>query len=378
MIPYKHGVIGSALIGGGSGEWERPADWLPIPTIAEDEQVVYFLFFVSQNSGANYMVFRFSGNYTVEWGDGNTENINGGTNAQHQFDWDDVGNEIEFEGITYRQAVIKITPQSGHDLTLMNFALNPSGFLSTTWRYTGVMEWHCSVPELSNISASQFVKHGGRWSNCRIINMKLLGASPRAEHTTGLFSTFPNVKIINIENNSSWLDCGSLFTDNYNLFKITASEQFTNATTFNAAHRSNTQLIDFSYYDAPVNTVMTNFAQNCYSVTKLELDIPGVTNASLITSGMVSLKEITLTNCGDVTNWTTTFTSTQLEKAILQGATRGFSVYANYLGETELNAMFDALGTASGSQTIDARFNPGSATCDTSIATAKGWTVTIA
>ena len=39
--------------------------------------------------------------------------------------------------------------------------------------------------------------------------------------------------------------------------------------------------------------------------------------------------------------------------------------------------MFTSLGTASGSQTITITGNPGSATCNTFIATSKGYTVVI-
>ena len=47
------------------------------------------------------------------------------------------------------------------------------------------------------------------------------------------------------------------------------------------------------------------------------------------------------------------------------------------MGATALNAMFTSLGTANGSQTITVTGNPGAATCDTSIATNKGFTVVV-
>lgn len=361
-----------------SNNWKRPSDWLPIPAIAGGEEVIYWLFFVSQNSGANYMLTKHAGDYTVDWGDGDVTNYTSGSTAQKQYDFSSISasTEITFEGITYRQVIIKVTPQGGNNLTLCDWSLTPSGFFSTTWRYTGVMEWHHSTPNLSNASASQLVKQGGRWSNCRIINMATIGASPRAEHSSGLFSTFPNVRQISINNNSGWLDCSNLFLDDYNLQTITALQPFTSATTFSAAHRTNTQLKDFSYYNAPANTSLANFVQNCYGLNSLELDIPSVTTCNLVVSGLLSLKELILTNCANVTTFGTSFVNTQLEKVILQGATVGFSVRFGYLGATELDAMFTALGTASGSQTIDVRSNPGSTTCDPTIATAKGFTVT--
>jgi len=48
------------------------------------------------------------------------------------------------------------------------------------------------------------------------------------------------------------------------------------------------------------------------------------------------------------------------------------------MSATAIDALFTSLGTASGSQTINVRRNSGSATCTTSIATVKGYTVVIA
>lgn len=45
------------------------------------------------------------------------------------------------------------------------------------------------------------------------------------------------------------------------------------------------------------------------------------------------------------------------------------------LSSGEIDRIFTALPTVAGIQSIDVRFNPGYATCDKTIATAKGWTV---
>jgi hypothetical protein len=67
-----------------------------------------------------------------------------------------------------------------------------------------------------------------------------------------------------------------------------------------------------------------------------------------------------------------------METLILTGMTRGFTIDDCNMSATAINALFTSLGTASGSQTINVRRNPGSATCTTSIATSKGYTVVIA
>ena len=55
----------------------------------------------------------------------------------------------------------------------------------------------------------------------------------------------------------------------------------------------------------------------------------------------------------------------------------GFSIANSQLSATSLNDLFTSLGTASGSQTITVTGNPGAPTCNTSIATSKGFTVVI-
>jgi len=66
-----------------------------------------------------------------------------------------------------------------------------------------------------------------------------------------------------------------------------------------------------------------------------------------------------------------------LQKFTATGLTRGISVANNLLSATEINNFFTSLGTAFGAQTIVVTGNPGAATCDVTIATLKGFTVTI-
>jgi hypothetical protein len=66
-----------------------------------------------------------------------------------------------------------------------------------------------------------------------------------------------------------------------------------------------------------------------------------------------------------------------LQRFIATGLTRGITISGNLLSATEINNFFTSLGTASGAQTIVVTGNPGAATCDVTIATLKGFTVTI-
>ena len=66
-----------------------------------------------------------------------------------------------------------------------------------------------------------------------------------------------------------------------------------------------------------------------------------------------------------------------LEELIVPNLQNGFGISNSRMNETALNAMFTSLGTANGAQTITITGNSGAATCNTAIATAKGFTVII-
>lgn len=115
---YLHGLIGGTPAA--EPLWTRPADWLAVPDLSPTDDKIYLLVNVVPDSTTNYIAFKFTGNYTVDWGDGNTENIASGDSAIHQYDWDDISPEtLTSDG--YRQVLITITPQEGNNITLINF-----------------------------------------------------------------------------------------------------------------------------------------------------------------------------------------------------------------------------------------------------------------
>lgn len=69
--------------------WIRNPSWIALPSVANTEQKVVGLVAVSSNIGnSNFLAVTCAGNYTVNWGDGNTENFSSGVTAYHQYYWD--------------------------------------------------------------------------------------------------------------------------------------------------------------------------------------------------------------------------------------------------------------------------------------------------
>ena len=94
-----------------------------------------------------------------------------------------------------------------------------------------------------------------------------------------------------------------------------------------------------------------------------------------------SVSNFSMDDCSGVTN-TALFTRNtktygQLTNVILSGLTIGVNISQQEIEADALDIFFTSLGTANGAQTITVTGNPGAATCDTTIATTKGWTVIV-
>lgn len=94
--------------------WKRNPCWLTLPSITEGEQKINGIHAIDEDSCfLAFFVQINTGNYIVDWGDGVVETIAGGTQAQHQYDW----NNPLFDGtngpVTFQDAANTVT-RSNH------------------------------------------------------------------------------------------------------------------------------------------------------------------------------------------------------------------------------------------------------------------------
>ena len=127
---------------------------------------------------------------------------------------------------------------------------------------------------------------------------------------------------------------------------------------------------------------MTSMFLGCVSLQSIPLfNIATVTFMSNAFEGCSSLQSVPLFNTASIDSAAGVSLLFNLCSSLCQGRTNGIRFAISYvnckLSTAALNDIFTGLGTASGSQTITVTGNPGAATCNTSIATAKGWTVAI-
>ncbi len=118
---------------------------------------------------------------------------------------------------------------------------------------------------------------------------------------------------------------------------------------------------------------------SCHSLTKVgNLVFTKLTSIGPMFKDCHSLQEIGNIDFSAVTdtNLSNAFNAAQsLAKCGISGLKQTFSIANGSLPATELNRIFTNLPTVATSKTITVTGNPGAATCDTTIATAKNWVV---
>lgn len=126
-----------------------------------------------------------------------------------------------------------------------------------------------------------------------------------------------------------------------------------NLTTLEACFRNNVKLPAVSLDSTPKCSNIAQIVMGCASLTRFNMeDASGVTSATDSFASCPNLASITLNGISRV----------------------NFSVANTKLDAAGLNALFNSLGTTTG-RTIAITGCPGAGTCDRTIATAKGWTV---
>ena len=146
----RHGLAVTPPSGSG-GAWVRPSDWLALTTPDISEQKIVGLHAVLP--GNNWVAFTLSGAYTVDWGDGVTENFAAGVTAYRNLAWSSY-NTSTLTARGYRQAIITITPQSGHNITSWNFLVKHNQPGLSNGYSTGWLDMRLCTPHVASLTFS--------------------------------------------------------------------------------------------------------------------------------------------------------------------------------------------------------------------------------
>jgi hypothetical protein len=368
--------------------WVRNPEWLPIPEIATGEQVVYFLMAIF-DSDYQSIAFKFQGAYTVDWGDGTVTNHTSFSTAEHTYDYPTLTSLVTSFG--YKQAMIKVTPQTANNLTRLSFDMFQTGHGYS--KFCNILDMVLNVPNMTIVSL--FGETFQLAPMCERVWFKEVGTLISAYRIFAYMDRLQEIPVFDV---SSLTDV-SLWFYRSRALKTIGEFDFSSATNINSMCYQCASLTNFNATIAPqyaaqvfpytaiqslpnidfVNCIgFGSFFEGAYGLSRfVNVDTSLVPNISYSFYAIQSLQEVEI-DCTSVTSTVAAFSFTgNLTKILLHNLTVGVDVSSKKLSKDAIDALFTSLGTASGSQTIIVTGNPGAATCDTTIATGKGFTVTI-
>ena len=382
--------------GGGLPNWTRPSDWLPMPSYTANEEVFHGLHavFESDINPCAVIAYGTGAGYTVDWGDGTTSNVAFGTQAQKVITWASISSST-LTSRGYRQALVKITPQSGATITGINF-----GARHTSYAYVYDTLWldmiinFATFNQVSPLNYNSLVTPGyveriyiKTFTNTSLTylyawarSLQVINAfnTSHCTNTVYMFYGCLELQYIPNFNFSNVTDAVQMFMATPALTKIdtndfkkvqNASGMFRDSYIRNA---SNLQFRDMTnmylmFYPAGICEYYPDFS--------LCTGIVGNVDYSIYPTNTDTIPQIVLGGVTTASNFLYGLPARRIRKSLITGY-KFTHTYANQLLSTaEINNIFTNLGTVTSGQSITITGNPGAGGATQSIATAKGWTV---
>jgi hypothetical protein len=234
----------------------------PLPAISNNQIVAWYGVY---NNNSNFVGLQIStnggGGYTVNWGDGTSNNYNSAATGSKQY-------------------------------TTASFAALTSSIYSVTDLYK---------PALITVTLS------GSATSFSSVNFSPRPTLPTGSLVNGSNNSWKSIKMagnlvtsIVLSSTGTILHPGQLET-----FEYSGSNSITNFTSMFANCRSLVEVVSFYTTNG---TTFSNMFQTCPNLQKLPpLDFTNANNAQTMFNGCNNLKEITLLNSQNVTSWSNTF-----------------------------------------------------------------------
>jgi hypothetical protein len=345
------GATGGAV---SNGNWVRPSGWLPMPNTAAIPHIAGLLtaIFPAGNNRVRITATTGSGTYTINWGDGTqTSGITSGVAAEKTYTFSSVSaaTEVTVAGLLYRQCLITVTPDTGTLLTVVPFQ-NHS--LDTGSRPLPYLEAMAKSPTLTGFKLGAF-SGNLRSSLLQHYELRDCVASMAWDDTV-------------------W-SCSSLE-------KITFPDDTSKLqSTLGGGALNNARLKELVNLPATLsNSSLGNLMLSSAIYAYPSVSLPNNTSASIF-SGASFLNVIPALTVGASCPALNLTDYRNLRTCIINGLKNSLNLTNANLDADAANACMTALGTANASQILTLTGNPcvGQGGLDTSIATAKGWTVTL-
>ena len=291
------GTFKLPIVAGSSStpSWTRPTDWLTMPTPGTQEVIGLMAVY---DDGANYVAIQCQGAYTVDWGDGTTTNYASNTVASYQHTFASLpSGTLTSEG--FRQALVRITPQAGQNLTLVSFGVQNAtlgkGFAP------GWLEFDIRTPNcLPTFSGSSNIIRYGRLEKITIRQMSTTNPS-------NLFNNLHSLKSVYIEpaETNGCTAFNSMFINCYALEEVNAFDTST-GTNLSAMFDSCYNLVTSPLFNFSASTNVFGMFSNCILLTDVPAFVMG-TDCSQMFYNCVSLENVGIMNTSNVTNFSNMF-----------------------------------------------------------------------
>ena len=371
-----------------STEWQRPTEWLTMPSISATDRVLYALVLVYEN-GENLITFYAQLNRVrIDWGDGSSTENTTGSPSSHNYDYSAITQTpITYNGQNVKQCIMSLTiiSASGADMRFTsNAGINKSG-------NNAIVDILCCFNARNvRLSISNQFQNQRRMDDLRIFKCLDLGTD-----TTFFWANYSwqnlKLEIFDIPTNGLQTHRGNNRTFqhtiiNQSIGNIRGFGSCYNHAVLNGGVGNIIAARSGDYTDATLVTCndITVTQSDCF--TRCKVNILGsitatTTNFRRLFQGCTTKRLVFASLPAQPTSMANNSGCFAfmgyLEEMIVPGLQNGFTIEGSNMSATALNAMFTSLGTANGSQTITVTGNPGAATCDTSIATNKGFTVVV-
>ena len=306
--------------------WTRPADWITLTAPTSNEQKFVGLLGIS-NDNSNYVALLAQGNYTVDWGDGVTENFTSNTKASHQYTYSSISSSITSDG--FKQVLVTVTPQAGQNLTVIdlqqtftrtNLATSAqipwldiaiAGTNLTTIKLTGSTNPTFAMGYLQrvNIVSSNLTSYASLFALCKVLKSLTVNSNSTITNTSSMFYTCISLESIPLFNTASVTDMSSMFTGCLSLESVplfnTAS-----VTNMSSMFSSCVCLQSVPFFNTISATNMSSMFDSCQSLQYIPLfNTPVLSNTSNMFNGCVCLESVPLFNTASVTNMSNMFDS---------------------------------------------------------------------
>jgi surface protein len=289
--------------------WQRPDDWLAMPTVVDTDQTFVGLHAVHE-VGQNYCAFRFttsSGQYEVDWGDGTTTLHNSNTTAEHEYDYatyDTAGDTLSTRG--YKQAIIVVTPVSGN-LTSCNFQFRYITSPAQNQAYaTGFLDCILSMP---NATTGQSVIFGGQiviHRRVERVNILTIGG---VTNIANIFRECASLQSVPLFDTSGVIDISIMFNNCTSLQSVPLFDT-SSVTNILSMFQGCVSLQTVPLFNTSNVTNMGGMFNGCNSLQSVPLfDTSSVTNMSSMFASCTSLQSVPLFDTSSVTNMSSMFAS---------------------------------------------------------------------